>query len=275
MLEKWPVIGRHERAAEWLGVWVDLGRAPRTIDAYARGLAEYLLVCERDGIDPIAANRLHVAAFVKELAMRPSRGGRTWSGWTRCRAVERDAAAAAISYVESGRVGDHVCSVRPRTEEIRWVPNWCWRTSGRCWVGTSELRVGCGCGPILGGRRGRSTPMPVGWPSICPCASGRPSTRSPRIGAHVAVYVRELTSRPSRRGANVVSIDSGAGLSNATLQQRLVPVGCFTTSSSRTGCAIPTGRPGALHASRRFGGHQRGLVPPRHIECGPHLRRRA
>ena len=82
MLEKWPVIGRHERAAEWLGVWVDLGRAPRTIDAYARGLAEYLLVCERDGIDPIAANRLHVAAFVKELAMRPSRGGRTWSGWT-------------------------------------------------------------------------------------------------------------------------------------------------------------------------------------------------
>jgi len=75
MLEKWPVIGRHERAAEWLGVWVDLGRAPRTIDAYARGLAEYLLVCERDGIDPIAANRLHVAAFVKELATRPSRRG--------------------------------------------------------------------------------------------------------------------------------------------------------------------------------------------------------
>jgi integrase/recombinase XerD len=72
MLEKWPVIGRHERAAEWLGVWIDLGRAPRTIDAYARGLAEYLLVCERGGIDPVAANRSHVAAFVKELATRPS-----------------------------------------------------------------------------------------------------------------------------------------------------------------------------------------------------------
>jgi hypothetical protein len=35
------------------------------------------------------------------------------------------------------------------------------------------------------------------------------------------VFVRELTSRPSRRGPNVVSIDSGAGLSNATIQQRL------------------------------------------------------
>lgn len=45
MLEKWQVTGRHERAAEWLGVWIDLGRAPRTIDAYARGLAEYPLVC--------------------------------------------------------------------------------------------------------------------------------------------------------------------------------------------------------------------------------------
>ncbi|MGO9784432.1 MAG: hypothetical protein ACLPKE_09180 [Streptosporangiaceae bacterium] len=26
---RWPVLGRHERAAEWLGIWADLGRAPR------------------------------------------------------------------------------------------------------------------------------------------------------------------------------------------------------------------------------------------------------
>jgi integrase/recombinase XerD len=45
--------------------------------------------------------------------------------------------------------------------------------------------------------------------------------------AHLAVFVRELTTRPSRRGANVVSIDSGAGLANATLQQRLVAVPLF------------------------------------------------
>ncbi|MFI9724560.1 tyrosine-type recombinase/integrase [Streptomyces sp. NPDC052396] len=73
--ERWPVLGRHERAAEWLRVWTDLGRAPRTIDAYARGLAEYLTVCERDGVDPVAANRLQVAAFVKDLSTRPSRRG--------------------------------------------------------------------------------------------------------------------------------------------------------------------------------------------------------
>ena len=72
---KWPVLGRHERAAEWLRIWADLGRAPRTIDAYARGLAEYLQVCERDGVDPVAATRAQVAAFVRELTSRPSRRG--------------------------------------------------------------------------------------------------------------------------------------------------------------------------------------------------------
>ena len=45
--------------------------------------------------------------------------------------------------------------------------------------------------------------------------------------AHVAMFVRELTSRPSRRGTNVVALDSGSGLANATLQQRLVPVRLF------------------------------------------------
>lgn len=49
LTEKWPVLGRKEQAAVWLQIWTDLGRAPRTIDAYARGLAEYLLMCEREG----------------------------------------------------------------------------------------------------------------------------------------------------------------------------------------------------------------------------------
>ena len=72
---RWPVLARHARAAEWLRIWADLGRAPRTIDAYARGLVEYLQVCERDGIDPLAANRAQVAAFVRDLTGRPSRRG--------------------------------------------------------------------------------------------------------------------------------------------------------------------------------------------------------
>jgi integrase/recombinase XerD len=135
--EKWPVLGRYELAAGWLRVWMDLGRAPRTIDAYARGLAEYLQVCERDGVDPVTASR-----------------------------------------------------------------------------------------------------------------------------AHVAVYVRELTERSSRRGVNVVSIDSGSGLANATIQQRLVPVRLFYDFLIEEGLreSNPVGR-GRYTPGRRWGGHQRGLVP--------------
>lgn len=131
------MLGRHERAAGWLQVWCDLGRAPRTIDAYARGLAEYLVVCEREGVDPLVAGR-----------------------------------------------------------------------------------------------------------------------------AHISFYVRELTERPSRRGGNVVSIDSGSGLANATIQQRLVPVRLFYDFLMEEGLreSNPVGR-GRYTPGRRWGGHQRGLVP--------------
>lgn len=73
--EKWPVLRRHDRAVERLGVWIDLGRVPRTIDAYARGLAEYLTVCQRAGVDPLVATRATVAGFVRELASRSSPRG--------------------------------------------------------------------------------------------------------------------------------------------------------------------------------------------------------
>ena len=68
--EKWPVIGRHEQAATWLQIWTDLGRAHRTIDAYTRGLAEYLPMCERKDVDSVKANRAHIAVCVRGLASR-------------------------------------------------------------------------------------------------------------------------------------------------------------------------------------------------------------
>ncbi|GAA1992958.1 tyrosine-type recombinase/integrase [Catenulispora subtropica] len=74
-VEKWPVLTRHEKAAEWLQVWCDPGRAARTIDAYGRGLSEFLLVCEWEGCDPLMAGRADVALFVRELTERPHRRG--------------------------------------------------------------------------------------------------------------------------------------------------------------------------------------------------------
>lgn len=84
--------------------------------------------------------------------------------------------------------------------------------------------------------------------------------------AQVAVFVRELTTRPSRRGANVVALDSGVGLANATLQQRLVPVRLFYDFLVEEGVreSNPVGRgrytPGR-EAGRGCGGASRPLVP--------------
>ena len=75
VLEKWPVLGRHVHAMAWLQVWADTGRAPRTVDAYARALAEFLDSCERAGVDPVEATRAQVAAYVRELRSRPGRRG--------------------------------------------------------------------------------------------------------------------------------------------------------------------------------------------------------
>jgi hypothetical protein len=69
--------------------------------------------------------------------------------------------------------------------------------------------------------------MPAAWLSTCWSVSGTVSDPVAASRAQVGVFVRELTSRPSRRGPNVLALDSGAGLSNATLQQRLVPVRLF------------------------------------------------
>jgi integrase/recombinase XerD len=45
--------------------------------------------------------------------------------------------------------------------------------------------------------------------------------------AEIAGYLRDLRERPGRRGANVVSLASGTGLSNATLQLRVTVIRLF------------------------------------------------
>ena len=78
---------------------------------------------------------------------------------------------------------------------------------------------------------------------------------------HVAAYVRDLLERPSPRGSNVRVIDSGAGLANATLQQRLTAVRLFYDFLVEEGLRDdnPVGR-GRYTPARGFGG-RRGLVP--------------
>jgi integrase/recombinase XerD len=72
---RWPVLARYPVALTWLGIQTDLGLAPRTVEAYARGLTDYLLVCEQEGIDPLTAGRVEIARYVRDLTGRPSRRG--------------------------------------------------------------------------------------------------------------------------------------------------------------------------------------------------------
>ena len=79
----------------------------------------------------------------------------------------------------------------------------------------------------------------------------------------IARYVGDLRQRPSPRGSNVVQLDSGVGLSNATLQQRLTAVRLFFDHLIEDGLreVNPVGRgrytPGKAFSSKQ----ERGLLP--------------
>jgi integrase/recombinase XerD len=75
LVERWPVLAEQPDAVEWLRVQAELGMSPRTIEAYGRGLADYLAVCVREGIEPLTANWAAVARYVRDLLTRPNRKG--------------------------------------------------------------------------------------------------------------------------------------------------------------------------------------------------------
>lgn len=80
--------------------------------------------------------------------------------------------------------------------------------------------------------------------------------------SHIAEYVGDLRRRPSPHGANILALDSGAGLSTATLQQRLTALRLFFDYLVEEGlCQInPVGR-GRYTAGKHFGGKRdRGLL---------------
>jgi site-specific recombinase XerD len=79
---------------------------------------------------------------------------------------------------------------------------------------------------------------------------------------HIAAYVRDLSSRPHPRGANVILLDSGAGLANATLQQRITAIRLFYDHLMEEGLRSinPVGR-GRYTPGKGFGGtRDRGLT---------------
>ena len=82
----------------------------------------------------------------------------------------------------------------------------------------------------------------------------------------VALYVQDLAHRPNPKGANILSIESGRGLSNATMQQRITVLRLFCDSliEQQLRQDNPVSR-GHYVPGKAFGGvRDRGLLPHYH-----------
>ncbi|BCL84638.1 integrase [Ktedonobacteria bacterium brp13] len=79
----------------------------------------------------------------------------------------------------------------------------------------------------------------------------------------VALYVHDLATRPNPKGANILSIENGQGLSNSTMQQRITVLRLFCDSlvEQQLRPDNPVGR-GHYVRGKGFGGmRDRGLLP--------------
>jgi len=79
----------------------------------------------------------------------------------------------------------------------------------------------------------------------------------------VALYVQDLATRPNRRGANILSFSSGAGLSNATMQRRITVLRLFCDYlvEKQQRPDNPVGRGHYVPGKGFAGARERGLIP--------------
>jgi len=142
-----------------------------------------------------------------------------------------------------------------RSDEIRWdrFPRVESTPEGKQWL---EIQRMLGLAPNTVEAYGRGLEDFLGW-----CErSGAVATSASR--ADVAGYVGDLRARPGPRGKGVVSLDSGAGLSNATMQQRLTAIRLFFDFLVEQGLrdTNPVGR-GRYTPAKGFGAkRERGLL---------------
>ncbi len=64
---RYPLVSADPRTRSWLSLLDNLGRSPATVDAYGRGLDQYLRFCKALGVDAADATLEHVSLFVRHL----------------------------------------------------------------------------------------------------------------------------------------------------------------------------------------------------------------
>jgi integrase/recombinase XerD len=68
---RYPFVAANALAKAWVTTETLLGLAPNTLDAYARGLDDFLGFCQRAEISPVTATRGDLARYVGDLRERP------------------------------------------------------------------------------------------------------------------------------------------------------------------------------------------------------------
>lgn len=144
-------------------------------------------------------------------------------------------------------------------DEIRWnrYPLVARERAGRRWLENAAL-VGLSPNTIDAYARALEEFL-----AFCERSEVVPVTSTRR---HILCYLRDLCGRPSPKGAKVLAINSGCGLSNATLQQRLSAVRSFFDYAIEEGLreSNPVGR-GRYTPSNRFGSRdgraERSILP--------------
>lgn len=86
----------------WIALQKDLGKAPNTVAAYARGITDFASFCRGQGVDPLDGRKGIIAAYLADLHVRPPGGGRAGRpgnfSWLTPSAVECLAAAQADNH---------------------------------------------------------------------------------------------------------------------------------------------------------------------------------
>lgn len=67
----YPLVAQEQHARSWLVSQANLGRAPKTVEAYGRALQDFLTFAAENHVDPATAGREHIAAYVRHLLSRP------------------------------------------------------------------------------------------------------------------------------------------------------------------------------------------------------------
>ena len=72
---RYPTLTANDDARRWLQSVADLGLAPNTIEAYGRGVEQYLFFSRSKGVAPDKAKRDHIAAYVRFASSKKPRAG--------------------------------------------------------------------------------------------------------------------------------------------------------------------------------------------------------